>query len=255
MGTNTGDKGDKDDNTSPSNGAENVTNQFSDEQKSHALQFLTTEHFTLQTARSATIADSASRASLFMSTVSGSLIALAFVGQMSQAGTVFTAFALVLFPTLFFIGIVTFQRVLQSAIEDLRYAVGINRIRHFYIDLVPQAEKYFVMSTHDDGQGVMSNMAAKGRGWWQLFLTTAGTVMVINSVLLGVFAGLVLRTFFELQLLWIVLAGLLVFGVSLAAHYLYQVKQFSIAAEFGSALYPTAPEKPQPDDDAAAAEH
>src|SRR5437773_208446 len=133
----------------------NANEQLSEEQKNHAAQFLTTEHFTLQAARSATISDSASRASLFMSTVSTSLIALAFVGQMSQAGTAFNAFALVLFPSLFFLGLVTFQRVLQSAIADTVYAKGINRIRRFYIEIVPQTSKYYILSANDDSIGAL----------------------------------------------------------------------------------------------------
>ncbi len=62
------------------------------------LQCMTTEHFTLQTARSMTVSDSTGRASLFLGTVSSTLIALAFVGQSSQLGTPFYLFALVLFP-------------------------------------------------------------------------------------------------------------------------------------------------------------
>src|SRR5205809_8600 len=101
------------------NDANSTADQLTDEQKNHALQFLTTEHFTLQSARSATISDSSSRAALFMSTVSSSLIALAFVGQMSEMGVAFNAFALVLFPTLFIIGLITFERTIQSGVEDM----------------------------------------------------------------------------------------------------------------------------------------
>jgi hypothetical protein len=45
------------------------------------LQALTTEHFTLQTARSATIMESNGRSALFLSTVSSAVVALAFIGQ------------------------------------------------------------------------------------------------------------------------------------------------------------------------------
>jgi hypothetical protein len=42
-------------------------------------QFLTTEHFVLQTARTATIQEANWRASLFLTSVSSSTIALAFI--------------------------------------------------------------------------------------------------------------------------------------------------------------------------------
>ncbi|HYK67318.1 MAG TPA: hypothetical protein VEV45_05195, partial [Streptosporangiaceae bacterium] len=44
-----------------------------------AVTFVTTEHFALQGARSATISESASRASVFLGVVSGGLIALGLV--------------------------------------------------------------------------------------------------------------------------------------------------------------------------------
>jgi hypothetical protein len=37
-------------------------------------------------------------------------------------------------PTLFFMGLITFERVLQSGSADVIYARGINRIRHLYLE-------------------------------------------------------------------------------------------------------------------------
>ncbi len=85
-----------------------MADHLDDATRASALQFMTTEHFTLQTARSATIADAASRASLFVSTVSSALVALAFIGQISGIGAAFYAFSFVLLPALCFLGIVTF---------------------------------------------------------------------------------------------------------------------------------------------------
>ncbi|MEO5953868.1 MAG: hypothetical protein ABIQ44_15505 [Chloroflexia bacterium] len=224
--------------------ARNIADQLTDEQKNHAVQFLTTEHFTLQSARSATISDSSSRASLFMSTVSSSLIALAFVGQMSELGTAFNAFALVLFPTLFFVGLVTFERTIQSGIEDMVYASGINRIRHFYQELVPQTSKYFILSAHDDAKGTLTNMAAVP-GWWQLFLTTASTIMIVNSVLMGVFVALLVHVLVSFDLIWIVILGLAVFVVTVTLHHMYQMKQWALSGERGKSIFPSESDQPQ----------
>src|SRR5262245_65060187 len=120
-----------------------------DDWRGRAAPILTTEHFTLQSARSATIADASGRANLYLSSVSLALVALALVGQASALGTPFFVFGLVLFPTLFFLGLASFVRVTQSTAEDLQYARGINRIRHFYLECVPQAEPYFILSAHD----------------------------------------------------------------------------------------------------------
>jgi hypothetical protein len=48
---------------------------------------LTTEHFTLQGARSQTIGESAARSSLYMFSVSSTLVALGFVSRCRRAGS------------------------------------------------------------------------------------------------------------------------------------------------------------------------
>ena len=87
-----------------------------------AVTFATTEHFNLQSARAATISEANGRASIYLAALSSNLIALAFIGQMSRLGTAFHAFALILLPALAFVGTVTFQRLVQSSIEDMAYA-------------------------------------------------------------------------------------------------------------------------------------
>src|SRR6187200_679200 len=87
-----------------------------------AVTFVTTEHFVLQGARAATIAESTGRASMFLASVSGGLVALGLVATASSVGAAFYGFGLILLPTLTFVGLVTFGRVLQSGIEDTEYA-------------------------------------------------------------------------------------------------------------------------------------
>ena len=55
-------------------------------------------------------------------------------------------------PTLFFIGPITFERVLQSGSEDIIYARDINRIRHPYLEYAPQMQPYFVLFPSQPGQ-------------------------------------------------------------------------------------------------------
>ena len=83
-----------------------------------AVNFVTTEHFALQSARAATIAESTGRATMFLTSASGGLIALGLVATAAGVGTAFYAFGLVLLPTLAFVGLVTFERALQIGLED-----------------------------------------------------------------------------------------------------------------------------------------
>src|SRR5262245_47019579 len=73
------------------------------------LTALTTEHFTLQGARSQTASESASRASLYILSVSSTLVALGFIG----VGRTFDVFALTVLPTLYLLGVFTFVRVVE----------------------------------------------------------------------------------------------------------------------------------------------
>jgi hypothetical protein len=59
---------------------------------------------------------------VFLGAVSGGLIALGLVASAAKTGVAFYMFGLILLPTLAFVGLATFHRVLQSGIEDLRYA-------------------------------------------------------------------------------------------------------------------------------------
>lgn len=195
------------------------------------ITIMTTEHYTLQTGRAMTISDTNGRASLFLGTVSTSLVALAFVGGLSRSGAdaglgqAFYVFSLVLFPSLAFLGLVTFERVLQSGLEDLIYARGINRIRHLYQEHAPEMRPYFVLSAHDDDAGVMGNAAMRW-GVWQIFLSTAGMIAVINSVIVGVFAGLLLTALpVALPLGVAIGAGVAAFLVSVFLHQRYQLLQ------------------------------
>src|SRR4051794_27286167 len=94
-----------------------------------AVTFATTEHFNLQTARAVTVSEANGRASIYLAALSGNLIALAFVGQMSRLGAAFYAFGLILLPVLAVVGSVTFVRLVQSNIEDLAYAHRIALLR------------------------------------------------------------------------------------------------------------------------------
>ena len=85
--------------------------------RQHILQFMTTEHFTLHTARAVANAEITSRLQLYLGTLSSSIIALALTAQLSGLGVAFRGFALVLLPVVFFLGVVTHGRLLQVNAE------------------------------------------------------------------------------------------------------------------------------------------
>jgi hypothetical protein len=147
---------------------------------------LTTEHFVLQGARAATIAESTGRASMFLAAVSGGLVALGLVATASSVGTAFYAFGLVLLPTLAFVGLVTFERVLQSGIEDYGYARRIALLRGYYFDNAPELAPHLLSVPPSERLHVQG----LGGGRWQGLRSVAGMVGVITAVLAGSTAAL-----------------------------------------------------------------
>jgi hypothetical protein len=218
-----------------------MEDNLSEDQRQKMLQFMATEHSVLQAGRSATIFETGGRTAVFLGTVSSTLIALAFVGQISGLGTAFFAFALVLLPTLFFLGLATFERAMQLGIEDYIYAVGMSRIRHFYVETVPQAEKYFVGSIHDDfattlAPTVFGRPIAPG---WQSLLTVPGAIAMVNSVIVGAFAGLLVGAFIVESLAPSVGVGIAAFVVSGLLQRRHQIARWDQIVQRLPTLFPS----------------
>jgi hypothetical protein len=148
------------------------------------LTALTTEHFTLQGARSSTISESSARSALYFGALSASLVSLGFVSQSSRGGTSFHIFALVVLPTVFVLGFFTFARLVETSIEDILYGRAINRIRNYYLQLAGSEARYFMFDAHDDAVGVLRNMGMSPDRF-QLYLTSASAIAVVNSVVGG----------------------------------------------------------------------
>jgi hypothetical protein len=180
------------------------------------VTFVTTEHFTLQGARSSTISESTSRASVFLGAVSGGLIALGLVATAAKTGAAFYMFGLILLPTLAFVGLATFHRVLQTGIEDLAYARRIARLRDYYFDHAPELGGYLVNPAEPlpaPGLGI---------GLWQQFLTVAGMVAVITAILAGSAGGLLAAAVSRHSLVAALVAGLVVAAAALTGLMRYQ---------------------------------
>jgi hypothetical protein len=158
----------------------------------NALQILTTEHWSLLAARSLVYTESMSRTSIFVAALTGSVVALALVAQADDFGTGFVAFALVVLPVVYVLGVGTFVRLAQVNWEDARWVQGMNRIRHAYLDLAPELEPYFVTSRYDDDLGILQSSVAM-KEWpprTQAFVAVPGLVAVIDSVVAGAIAGI-----------------------------------------------------------------
>jgi len=153
------------------------------------ITLLTTEHYTLGMQRAATISEVNGRASIFIGAVSAGLIALGFEGAGSRQSSGSTVFAALVLTSLVFLGLVTFGRCLQIAIDDWEFSVRIMRLRAGYAQLVPELAGLLAEADADEAEVTMF-----GNRWQaalQKLLSVAGSMAVISSVVLGADAGVV----------------------------------------------------------------
>ena len=155
------------------------------------LSAVTTEHFVLQSAASATSADAASRSSLYMLALSSSLVAIGFT---SRSPGVFQAFATVILPVIFVVGLLTTIRLIEITLENQQHLSNIARVRAYYRTLSPAAETYF---STDTGRWPESgyNPSARLGSLMASLSTTATMIALINNVVGAAAVVLLIRLY------------------------------------------------------------
>ena len=157
------------------------------------LQILTTEHWSLLSTRSLSWNEAFSRATMFLSVLSGAVVALALVAQATGFGGGFTTFAILILPVVLFVGVATFMRLVAINREDVGWVVGMNLLRHAYLAAAPELRPYFVTGSTDDEAGIMATFGARpGPGSFaHELVTTPGVIAVVDGVIAGVLAAIV----------------------------------------------------------------
>ena len=203
------------------------------------LTALTTEHFTLQGARAATTSESAARSSLFLGSVSSALVALGFLASVSGGDSaLFRTFALTALPTLCFLGVVTYVRLVELGTEDILYGRAINRIRNHYLELAGPEARLFMMRANDDALGVLTNMGLRASPL-QLYLTNSFAIGVVTAVLGGSAVALAIGALTGAPLGVDVPVGAVVAVATLPALMRYSRRHYGMAPKLDDPLYPT----------------
>jgi hypothetical protein len=146
------------------------------------ISALTTEHFVLQGAVSGNTSEVGTRASLYLFSLSSSLVALGFA---SRSPELFMPFVSIVLPALFILGVFTAVRLVDSNLEGIVYLNGIARIRQYYRTLTPEAAEHFSPE---------SGRWPENQAWPALHMgptvglitTTASMVAFLNSIVAGV---------------------------------------------------------------------
>jgi hypothetical protein len=157
-------------------------------------QFLATEHWSLLATRSMSWNEAFSRTSMFLSTLSASVVALALAGPAMSFGSAFVLFALIVLSVTLFLGVATYVRLLQVNNEDLYWVTGMNMLRAAYARMAPGIERDFVAGHTLDVDGIARTFGAfdvtSNPSPFHMLLTTPSVVAVISSSIGGVIVGL-----------------------------------------------------------------
>ncbi|MEO8247561.1 MAG: hypothetical protein ABI622_10630 [Chloroflexota bacterium] len=160
-----------------------------------AIQILSTEHWSLLSARSLAYNEAFTRGGMFLSFLSMSFVALALLSQAMTFGTQFLTVAAILMSFVLVIGLTTYGRINGANVDDLRAMHGMARIRHAYTEVAPIVAPYFTTPTHDDIPSVIVGYGAptdpSGLSFILYGLTTSGGMIgLIVSMVGGVLAGI-----------------------------------------------------------------
>ena len=211
---------------------------------SEALQILATEHWSLLATRSLTYQESLGRVSMFLAILSGAVIALALIAQADRFGPVFIAVAIFMLAVVFFVGVATVQRLLMLNRDDFMWVVGMNRIRHAYLELHPELEPIFVTSAHDDMRGALVTLGLDRHRFpavgnvFHILVTLPGMLGVIVAAVGAAIASLAAAGFGAPTYV-ILLAGVFGFGGVLAFLWVSERRSFRGFGPSGEARFPT----------------
>lgn len=224
--------------------ASEIPPQGHDPMVASRLQVLATEHWSLLATRSLTYTESLGRVNMFLGVLSGAVIALALVAQADRFGSTFISVAIFMLTVVFFVGVATVRRLLMLNLDDYKWVVGMNRIRHAYLDLHPELEPYFITSPYDDLSGALQTLGlapASAPSLGTVFhglVTLPGMMSVIVASIGAAIAGLA-AIGFGAPAYVVLLAGFLAFAGFLAVMLRTGNRSFKGYGPSAEARFPT----------------
>lgn len=180
--------------------------------RSQRIQILATEHWNLLATRSLSWGESFSRAGMFLTVLSGAVVALALVAQATAFGEAFVLFALLILPVVLFVGGATYVRLVEVNNEDVHWVYGMNRLRHAYLDMEPDLEPYFVTGYTDSDAAIIRTYGshATGSPLAHALVTTPATIAFVNAMIAAVL-GVIALMQWSMTMLPAVVIGAVVF--------------------------------------------
>ena len=149
----------------------------------NAAQILATEHWSLLGTRSLIWHEAMSRAAVFLTVLSASIIAIALLADATGFGPETMTLALVLLPVVFLLGLLAYARLVQINVEEFQLVLAMNRLRRAYLELEPSLEPFFTTGFHDDAHGIaMTYMLDRPSRLWIWIHFVVNTPTIIATV-------------------------------------------------------------------------
>lgn len=215
------------------------------------ITILSTEHWSLLTARSLVYNETFTRGGMFLTLLSASLLALGFVYQGGGGGPEFLGVVVAVLCLDLFVGLATLGRIIGASMEEFHALQATARIRHAYLEIAPFIAPYLSTATHDDpdsalepyGQGLQDANVLLNVGHGMT--TMPGMIAVLDAALLGALVGAVIVALGGSGGIAIV-AGIVTGIAGVLTFMAYGIRTFSDANRFSEVRFPppTTPTDP-----------
>ncbi|KQX07684.1 MULTISPECIES: hypothetical protein [unclassified Leifsonia] len=146
------------------------------------LGALGSEQFMLQSIASSTIGEAGTRSMIYLSTLSGGLVAIGFT---SNAEGLLGPLAFTVLPTIWVLGWFTVVRLVDTTIENITVERRMERIRAHYATLGPYASTFF-----SEEDPLTTGKYGVHYSKWSVLFGMASMIGVVNAVLGGAVTAL-----------------------------------------------------------------
>ena len=184
---------------------------------------LTAEHSAMQGVINASVNEQQARASMFLLSASGALVA---IGLMVQTNA-FLLFTGVVIAAIYLAGLLTFLRLVDVAMESMQSEVTIAKIRRFYRTLGPPADVLFEVPLGRWPEGKLDSGHVIGN-LLGLLTTAASMIACVNGFIGGAGLALLVYNLVPTSMTISVFAGAVFVVGQVATAYAYQTWRINV---------------------------
>lgn len=180
---------------------------------------LGTELFALQSAASSTISEAGTRSAIYLSTLSGGLVAIGFG---SSSPSLLQVLTLTVLPTIFALGWFTVVRLVDTSVENIIARRRMRRIRDYFASFDPLGPALI----QADDPRTTGELGVRYLGSSYLF-TMATMIATVNAVLGGAVVSVVISLIPGLPDVGAVATGVLLGSIALTAALYYERRRIA----------------------------